>query len=182
MDQLFVGRECAGISERRRLVHDDPEISRNGSPTRSVETVIGDSTNLNFRLEGLAGRHGLAGVLVTAAVHDAVEAQFIWGAAEQVETQGRQGIETVFRVPARRTTSALGPDSPEPLPGQAAPASCTARDPRAEVRSAHAEEPARDAPLLKDRRRQQRSIPRWRHRGRCGEQGQRHSGRAGDQR
>lgn len=26
-DQLFVGRECAGISERRRLVIDDPEIS-----------------------------------------------------------------------------------------------------------------------------------------------------------
>src|SRR5215813_6596234 len=28
-DQLFVGRECAGISERRRLVIADPEISRN---------------------------------------------------------------------------------------------------------------------------------------------------------
>jgi pSer/pThr/pTyr-binding forkhead associated (FHA) protein len=27
-DQLFVGRECAGISESRRLVIDDPEISR----------------------------------------------------------------------------------------------------------------------------------------------------------
>jgi hypothetical protein len=27
-DQLFVGRECAGISELRRLVLDDPEISR----------------------------------------------------------------------------------------------------------------------------------------------------------
>jgi adenylate cyclase len=27
-DQLFVGRECAGISEPRRLVIDDPEISR----------------------------------------------------------------------------------------------------------------------------------------------------------
>lgn len=26
-DQLFVGRECAGINERRRLVIDDPEIS-----------------------------------------------------------------------------------------------------------------------------------------------------------
>jgi adenylate cyclase len=26
-DQLFIGRECAGISERRRLVIDDPEIS-----------------------------------------------------------------------------------------------------------------------------------------------------------
>lgn len=27
-DQLFVGRECAGISDLRRLVIDDPEISR----------------------------------------------------------------------------------------------------------------------------------------------------------
>src|ERR1700758_4118715 len=28
-DQLFVGRECAGIDERRRLVISDPNISRN---------------------------------------------------------------------------------------------------------------------------------------------------------
>jgi adenylate cyclase len=27
-DQLFVGRECGGISDRRRLVIPDPEISR----------------------------------------------------------------------------------------------------------------------------------------------------------
>jgi hypothetical protein len=27
-DQLFVGRECAGISDWRRLVIDDPEVSR----------------------------------------------------------------------------------------------------------------------------------------------------------
>jgi adenylate cyclase len=72
--------------------------------TRSVEAVIGDSTNLAFRLAGLAGRHGRAAVMVTGAVHDAVEAQFNWGSPEQVETKGRQGMETVFPVTGRRAT------------------------------------------------------------------------------
>src|SRR5262249_10231920 len=38
-DQLFVGRECAGISESRRLVIRDPEISR---------------THLEIRLDAVA--------------------------------------------------------------------------------------------------------------------------------
>ena len=69
--------------------------------TRSVEAVIGDSTNLAFRLAGLAGRQGRPVVMVTAAVHDAVEPQFIWGMPEQVETKGRQGMETIFPVVGR---------------------------------------------------------------------------------
>ena len=38
-DQLFIGRECAGIAESRRLVIDDPEMSR---------------THLEIRLDGAA--------------------------------------------------------------------------------------------------------------------------------
>jgi len=69
--------------------------------TRSVEAVIGDSTNVAFRLAGLAGRHGRAAVMVTAAVHAAVAADFSWGDAEHVEIKGRDGLETVFPVIAR---------------------------------------------------------------------------------
>ncbi len=49
-DQLFVGRECAGIGELRRLVIDDPEISRTHLEVRLDSTadqafVIDTSTN-----------------------------------------------------------------------------------------------------------------------------------------
>lgn len=49
-DQLFVGRECAGIGERRRLVLDDPEVSRRHLEIRLDVAnhrafVIDDSTN-----------------------------------------------------------------------------------------------------------------------------------------
>jgi adenylate cyclase len=69
--------------------------------TRSVEAVIGDSTNVAFRLAGLAGRHGRAAVMVTNAVHAAVEADFSWGDAEHVEIKGRDGVEIVYPVIAR---------------------------------------------------------------------------------
>ena len=69
--------------------------------TRSVEAVIGDSTNVAFRMAGLAGRHGRAAVVATSAVHDAVAARFSWGDPEDVEIKGRQGTETVYPVIAR---------------------------------------------------------------------------------
>jgi adenylate cyclase len=69
--------------------------------TRSVDAVIGDATNVAFRLSGLAGRQGRAAVLVTSGVHSAVADQFIWGAGESVEIKGRRGMETVFPVNAR---------------------------------------------------------------------------------
>ena len=76
--------------------------------TRSVEAVIGDATNVAFRLAGLAGRDGRAPVMVTGAVHDAVQKTFLLGAAEQVTLKGRLGQETVFPVIARATR----PDNP----------------------------------------------------------------------
>ncbi|WP_309226630.1 MULTISPECIES: adenylate/guanylate cyclase domain-containing protein [unclassified Mycolicibacterium] len=66
--------------------------------TRSVEAVIGDSTNVAFRLSGLAGRDGRAAVMVTAAVQRAARDRFMWGPSEQVMLKGRQGQETVFPV------------------------------------------------------------------------------------
>ena len=69
--------------------------------TRSADAVIGDSTNVAFRLAGLAGRHGRAPVLVSSGVHRAAAAQFTWGQSEQVVIKGRHGVETVFPVVAR---------------------------------------------------------------------------------
>ena len=69
--------------------------------TRTVEAVIGDATNVAFRLAGIAGRAGRAAVMVTDAVHAAIEAQYIWGDGEQVAIKGRSGMETVYPVVAR---------------------------------------------------------------------------------
>lgn len=66
--------------------------------TRSVEAVIGDSTNLAFRLAGLAGRAGRAAVMVTEPVHAAVESDYRWGAPELVQVKGRMTTETIFPV------------------------------------------------------------------------------------
>jgi len=71
--------------------------------TRSVDAVIGDATNVAFRLSGLAGRQGRASVIVTSGVHRAAAAQFNWGPSESVEIKGRSGMETVFPVIARKT-------------------------------------------------------------------------------
>jgi class 3 adenylate cyclase len=77
--------------------------------TRSVDAVIGDATNVAFRLSGLAGRQGRAAVLATSGVHSAVADQFTWGASESVEIKGRRGMETVFPVIARKSSSAPPP-------------------------------------------------------------------------
>jgi class 3 adenylate cyclase len=69
--------------------------------TRTVNAVIGDATNVAFRLAGIAGRAGHPDVMVTAGVHAVVEAQYVWGRPEEVEIKGRRGLETVFPVVAR---------------------------------------------------------------------------------
>lgn len=71
--------------------------------TRSVEAVIGDSTNLAFRLAGIAGRDGRAAVMVTGLVQAAVEADHLWGAPELVQVKGRTTVETVYPVIQRRS-------------------------------------------------------------------------------
>jgi adenylate cyclase len=69
--------------------------------TRTVNAVIGDATNVAFRLAGIAGRAGRPDVMVSAGVHAVVEAQYVWGRSEQVEIKGRRGMETIFPVVAR---------------------------------------------------------------------------------
>jgi adenylate cyclase len=83
--------------------------------SRSVVAVIGDSTNVAFRLAGLAGRCGRQAVMVSNSVHDAVAEKFIWGEAEEVVLKGRQGQETVFpaigraEVQSRPASEAIEP-------------------------------------------------------------------------
>lgn len=72
--------------------------------TRSADAVIGDATNVAFRLSGLAGRDGRPAVMVTSDVHRTVAPRFIWGEGEEVELKGRRGTETVFPVLARQVS------------------------------------------------------------------------------
>lgn len=65
---------------------------------QSAVSVIGDATNLVFRLSGLAGRDGRAPVIVTDAARVAVVDRFVWGEPELVPTKGRSGEERVYPV------------------------------------------------------------------------------------
>jgi adenylate cyclase len=92
------GPDCSPIRMGWGVVQGRAAIA---AMTRTVAAVIGDATNVAFRLAGIAGRAGRPAVMVTAGVHAVVEAQYLWGHAEQVEIKGRRGLETVFPVIAR---------------------------------------------------------------------------------
>lgn len=66
------------------------------SLTGMLVTVLGDATNVAFRIAGLAARDGRAEVLITRPVHDLVAARMAFGPPEQVEVKGRSGTEEVF--------------------------------------------------------------------------------------
>jgi adenylate cyclase len=68
----------------------------------SAVSVLGDATNLAFRLSGIAGREGRAPVFVTSSAREAVVEQFQWGEPQQVPTKGRSGEETVYPVWGRK--------------------------------------------------------------------------------
>jgi adenylate cyclase len=62
-DRLFVGRECSGVEEGRRLLIDDPSVSRNHleirvEPDRGVAYVVDSSTN-GTRLNGVRIERGV---------------------------------------------------------------------------------------------------------------------------
>lgn len=76
----------------------------------AVATILGDSTNLAFRLASIAGREGRASVLVAERVHDLVAGRYLWGVPEQVTVKGRRTRETIYPVISRLT--AARPASP----------------------------------------------------------------------
>jgi adenylate cyclase len=66
--------------------------------THSQVAVIGDTTNLAFRLSGLAARSDLPDVIVTEKVRDAVNDRYRWSGPFEVQTKGREGDVPVYGV------------------------------------------------------------------------------------
>ena len=58
--------------------------------TGMLVTVLGDATNVAFRLSGLAGRDGRRDVLVTDAVHRATSAAFAFTPPSAIQVKGRR--------------------------------------------------------------------------------------------
>lgn len=63
-------------------------------------TVLGDATNLAFRLSGLAGRDGRAPVLVTEPIREQLGEGYTVDLPTAVEVKGRTGSETVYGLRA----------------------------------------------------------------------------------
>jgi len=64
--------------------------------TGMLVTVLGDATNVAFRLSGLAGREGRPDVLVTDAVHRVTSMGFSFTPASAIQVKGRtQAVETL---------------------------------------------------------------------------------------
>jgi class 3 adenylate cyclase len=71
------------------------------SMTRN-DAVIGDATNLAFRLSGIAGRDGRASVIMTSTARGVVGETYRFGPPEEVNTKGRSGTVLIYPVFGRR--------------------------------------------------------------------------------
>jgi adenylate cyclase len=80
--------------------------------SRSAAAILGDSTNLAFRLASIAGRAGRSPVLVAGRVHDAVKQLYLWGVADEVTVKGRRTRETIYPVIGRLPAPAATPPAP----------------------------------------------------------------------
>ena len=78
------------ISMGWAIVAGEVAISPNGA------SVLGDATNLAFRLSGLAGREGRPSVLVTRRIRQEAGDGIVFGKGVDVAVKGRTGTETVF--------------------------------------------------------------------------------------
>jgi class 3 adenylate cyclase len=64
--------------------------------TGMLVTVLGDTTNVAFRLSGIAGRDGRPDVLVTRAVHQVTATSFAFTAPSSIQLKGRaQSVEVL---------------------------------------------------------------------------------------
>lgn len=64
----------------------------------AVLTVLGDATNVTFRLSGLAGRSGWSDVLVTDGIHVLVSGRFAFTEPAEVEVKGRTRKVRIYGV------------------------------------------------------------------------------------
>jgi adenylate cyclase len=74
----------------------------------SIVTVLGDATNVTFRLSGIASRSGWPDVVVTDAVHDLTAGLFSFAGPAEVEVKGRAGNVKVFGVAPAGQAVSLG--------------------------------------------------------------------------
>lgn len=77
------------------------------SMTGMLVTVLGDATNVTFRLSGIAGRDGWPDVVVTELVRAACGDEFTFTPRAEVHVKGRTGEVGVYGVSGVRTP---GPD------------------------------------------------------------------------
>lgn len=72
-----------------------------GSLTGALIAVVGDATNLAFRLSGLSGREGRPAVIITDKVQALVGERYEYGEVEEVTVKGRSGAERIMGVLGR---------------------------------------------------------------------------------
>lgn len=68
------------------------------SMTGMMVTVLGDATNVAFRISGLAGRDGRPDVMATKSVRDLTLDRFQFGPPEDVQVKGRTITERLYGV------------------------------------------------------------------------------------
>jgi class 3 adenylate cyclase len=59
-------------------------------------TVLGDATNVAFRLSAIAGRDGWSDVIVTRAVQEGLTGRFEFTEPHEVAVKGRMGTVAVY--------------------------------------------------------------------------------------
>jgi adenylate cyclase len=70
----------------------------------AIVTVLGDATNVTFRLSGIASRSGWPDVMVTGAVHDLTADGFSFAGPAEIAVKGRASKVSVFGVAPRGHT------------------------------------------------------------------------------
>jgi len=76
--------------------------------TGAMVTVLGDATNVTFRLSGLAGRSGWSDVVVTDPVHALTADLFSFTEPAEVDVKGRTGRVKIYGVAPLGETATVG--------------------------------------------------------------------------
>jgi adenylate cyclase len=88
-------------------------VSGLGGP---LATVLGDATNVAFRLSGIAGRDGWPDVLVTSAVRHAIDAGFAFTPLPAVQVKGRRNPVEVLGAGQLLSPGGTTPRTPDAGP------------------------------------------------------------------
>ncbi|HVB90927.1 MAG TPA: adenylate/guanylate cyclase domain-containing protein [Acidimicrobiales bacterium] len=76
--------------------------------TGAMVTVLGDATNVTFRLSGIAGRTGWSDVVVTDSVHALAADRFSYTEPAEVDVKGRTGRVKVYGAAPLGQVATLG--------------------------------------------------------------------------